>query len=137
MIRLAPSEVLALNPVVHFFPGPDVEGLTEIRTPGDWCRLGFLPGSASATNLNQLPLFDPGEWDVSDESHLRGVVRDWLSVPLHLARTFRRRKHYLLAFSMAAVGDHLQRDLGFVRGVPIPDVLRGVFKVAPNPQAQG
>ena len=82
-------------------------------------------------------IFDPGECDVSDEAHIRSVLRDWLSVPLHLARTFGRRKHYPLVFSMAAVECHMHRELEFARGVPFPDVLRSVFKVAAYPQSQG
>jgi hypothetical protein len=135
MIRFASCEVLALDPVVRFFPSSDVDGLTKLRTPRDWSRLGLVPGSRSASHLDQLPLFDPGERDVSDDLHVRGLLRDWLSVPLHLARLFGRRKHYPLVFSMAAFTYSMYRELEFTRAVPFPELLRSAFRGALSPQS--
>lgn len=134
LIKVAPLEVLALDPAVHFFPSSDVDGLTERHTPKDWSRLGLLPGTLSARHLDQLPLFDPGDRDVADDSHVRALLRDWLSVPLHLARLFGRRKHFPLVFSMAAFMDHMHRELEFDHPVPFPELLQSMFRGALNPQ---
>jgi len=134
MIWCAHSEVLVLDPVVRFFPNRDVDGLAKIRKVEGWSRLDLLRGSTSAVHLNQLSLFDPGECDVSDDLHVRGVLRDWLSIPLHLAQFFGLRRHYPLVFSLAAFMHQMHRELKFAREVPFPELLRSMFRDALHSQ---
>jgi hypothetical protein len=135
MIKLAPTEVLALDSVVGFFPSSDIEGLTELRYLKDWSRLGLVPDTMSASNLDQLSLFDAGDRDVTDDSDVRALFRDWLSVPLHLARLFGRRRQLPRVFSMAAFTYDMRRTLGFARDEPFAEILRTMFRGGLNPES--
>lgn len=128
LIRLTPFEVLALDPVASFFPSSDTEGHIELRVPRDWLRVGLLPESMSASHLDQLPLLDRSDRGAADDVDVRGLIRDWLSVPLHLARLFGRRKQLPLVFSMAALTFRMHRELEFAREVPFGEIVRSMCR---------
>ena len=135
MIRWAHSDLLVFDPVMCFFPNSDVVGHNELGIPKDWSILGLSAGSPSTICLNQLQLFEPSDRDGTDDEQARSVLRDWLSVSFHLAQLFGRRRHYPLAFSMAAFQHHTQSSLAFGRVLSFPDLLRSIFRGVPTPQS--